>query len=111
MFEVLNSNAGAIQAIATVVLVIITGWYAKTTRDLARVGQEQLDNARGSAEMLRITAEVEVASIARELWADARRVTPHRIPEVETKMRKSDWKDRRDSLLIASVAASPVIHA
>jgi hypothetical protein len=110
MLETLNSNAGGIQAVATIVLVIITAWYAKTTRDLARVGQEQLHAARQASEMSRTSADVEVMSIARDLLGDVRQVTPHRIPEVETKMRKAAWKDRRDALLLSSIAAKPALH-
>lgn len=43
--EWLNANSGAVQAVATVVLVGITAWYVKLTRDLARTTREQLEHA------------------------------------------------------------------
>ena len=42
----LNRNSAAIQAIATLVLVVITAWYAKLTRDLARTSLGQLEESR-----------------------------------------------------------------
>ena len=42
----LNRNSAAIQALATVVLVLITAWYAKLTRDLARTSSGQLEESR-----------------------------------------------------------------
>ena len=42
----LNRNSAAIQAIATLALVVITAWYAKLTRDLARTSLGQLEESR-----------------------------------------------------------------
>lgn len=39
MIEFLNSNAGAVTAFATVALLVITGWYAWTTRALLKEAQ------------------------------------------------------------------------
>jgi len=38
----MNANAAAIQALSTVVLVLITGWYALRTHQLTSASQEQL---------------------------------------------------------------------
>jgi hypothetical protein len=42
----LNENSGAIQAVSTIVLVAITGWYAWLTKRLASTAREQLDDSR-----------------------------------------------------------------
>lgn len=39
--NLLNSNSGAIQAISTTVLVLITVWYAFTTQQMARIMKKQ----------------------------------------------------------------------
>ena len=40
MIESLNNNAGAVTGIATVALLLVTGWYAWTTRALLREAQQ-----------------------------------------------------------------------
>ncbi len=40
MIEYLNHNAGAVTALATVALLLVTGWYAWTTRALLREAQQ-----------------------------------------------------------------------
>ncbi len=40
MIHYLNENAGAVTALATVALLLITGWYAWTTRSLLREAQQ-----------------------------------------------------------------------
>ena len=38
ILQSLNENAGAIQAIATAALLLITGWYARLTYRIVKVG-------------------------------------------------------------------------
>jgi len=38
VLQSLNENAGAIQAIATAALLLITGWYARLTYRIVKVG-------------------------------------------------------------------------
>jgi hypothetical protein len=40
MIDYLNQNAGAVTALATVALLLVTGWYAWTTRALLREAQQ-----------------------------------------------------------------------
>jgi hypothetical protein len=40
MIEYLNNNDGAVTAIATIALLLVTGWYAWTTRALLREAQQ-----------------------------------------------------------------------
>ncbi|MET1753869.1 hypothetical protein ABVV53_00070 [Novosphingobium sp. RD2P27] len=40
MIQFLNSNAGAVTALATIALLIVTGWYAWTTRALLREAEK-----------------------------------------------------------------------
>jgi hypothetical protein len=40
MIQFLNANAGAVTALATVALLIVTGWYAWTTRALLREAEK-----------------------------------------------------------------------
>lgn len=42
----LNENSAAIQAVSTIILVLITGWYAKLTRDLSRTAHDQLEESK-----------------------------------------------------------------
>ena len=46
LLRFLNENAGAIQAVSTVVLVAITWWYARLTQRLAQTAREQLAESR-----------------------------------------------------------------
>jgi len=45
LLQSLNENAGAIQAIATAALLLITGWYARLTYRLVKV-QEAVQRER-----------------------------------------------------------------
>jgi len=45
VLQTLNENAGAIQAIATAALLLITGWYARLTYRLVKV-QEAVQRER-----------------------------------------------------------------
>jgi hypothetical protein len=40
MIEYLNHNAGAVTALATIALLLVTGWYAWTTRALLMEAQQ-----------------------------------------------------------------------
>lgn len=40
IIEFLNSNSGAITAIATVILVCITVWYVKVTKDILKISKK-----------------------------------------------------------------------
>jgi hypothetical protein len=55
--DFLNSNAGAIQAISTVILVLITGVYVWLTRKLANVSASQLQFQKKS-ENFRLQQEI-----------------------------------------------------
>ena len=46
----LNGNAGAIQALASLVLAAITAWYAKTTASSVRISANAEDTARKALE-------------------------------------------------------------
>lgn len=46
----LNANAGAVSATATVALVLLTWWYVRLTRDLAKSAEESARVAREEAE-------------------------------------------------------------
>ena len=63
----LNDNAGAIQAISTVVLVFITTWYVLVTRWIAKSAAEDVRQMR---ETLRVNQE----RSAENLFYFARRI-------------------------------------
>lgn len=52
MIEFLNDNAGAVQSIATFVLVGITGWYVKLTRGVAVSTATQAQEAQKQTQVL-----------------------------------------------------------
>lgn len=58
MMKWLNDNAGAVQAIATIVLVVVTAWYVIHTRRMAR---KATDSARAADELV---AESRLARMA-----------------------------------------------
>ncbi|MCL4280720.1 MAG: hypothetical protein KJZ58_00525 [Flavobacteriales bacterium] len=59
----LNENSAAIQAVSTIVLVLITGWYAKLTRDLSRTAHDQLEESKAT----RKAQEKERSAVLKEL--------------------------------------------
>jgi hypothetical protein len=52
IIQFLNANSGAIQAIATAVLVLITGWYTFLTWRVASAANKQADAARAQTGLL-----------------------------------------------------------
>jgi hypothetical protein len=59
MIHLLNSNAGAVTALATVALLMVTGWYAWTTRALLR----EAERTRLTAGEPRVVAYLRVHEI------------------------------------------------
>lgn len=57
MFELLNDNAGAIQGLATVALVVITWFYAAKTASISRATHDAVEQGRKTAEASQSMAE------------------------------------------------------
>jgi hypothetical protein len=110
MLDFLNENAGAIQAISTVILVVITAWYAVTTHKLAVATREQVDAYRRSEQLNRSEAIIRVSQIARDLLQDVDKVARRAIPELVTKMQSPAWQDLRDDLELSAIEIVGVIQ-
>jgi hypothetical protein len=94
----LNANAGAVQAMATIVLVAITAWYAHLTLRLAR-----------SAERTELAGQQQSAwaasRAAEELLRDVAEFRRHASSELHTKMFGEDWRALRDAMEADGLAA------
>lgn len=106
----LNQNTGAIQAVSTVILVLITAWYARLTHRLAISTEGQLELARRSELMNRNEATLHVAGIAKQLFDDVVELQRRQIPELLTKMRSVDWQELRDELELSSITVGGIVQ-
>jgi len=83
-FDSLNDNSGAVQAIATVVLVMVTAFYVVLTRSLSKSAAKQADASAKMAEEMREQAEasVKMAEEMREQTIELRKAHSQQIRPV-----------------------------
>jgi len=74
LVHALNENAGAVQAVATVVLVGVTVWYARKTASLAMDAKRQADEVVRQAEDERRAAGIEAVELVRDFIPALRRL-------------------------------------
>lgn len=72
MLDWLNANAPAVQAIATVALCVLTGFYVRFTKRQAEAMQEQLETAREGIRQQKETYESQARGAVRAILVELR---------------------------------------
>ena len=104
VLEWLNANAGAIHAIATILLVLVAAWFAWSNHKIA----QQLRGAVGAQQRAELLStrqtRLELLSIAGRLQGDLLAVLKHQSIETITKMNREPWRADRENLQLIGAA-------
>lgn len=104
-----RANAGIIHAVATVILVVITAWYAWLNHNLSKALRDAII-AQRRAELLGMRqTRLELLSIAGRLQTDLLAVLKHQSVETITKMNREPWRADRENLQLIGAAVGGIV--
>jgi hypothetical protein len=105
----LNANAGAVHAVATLVLVLITAWFAYSNHKISRALHGAV-GAQRRAELLSTRQQrLELLSIAGRLQGDLLAVLKHQSIETITKMNREPWRADRENLQLVGAGVGGMV--
>lgn len=91
--------SAAIQAVATIVLVIVTAWYVRLTKRIVETGREQLSDARAILEAQTGIGRARLAALAARLLKSLEDLPDGGVPEHQLR-HSSMWSQIEEDRLL-----------